>query len=137
MIGTLSNDVLDSLFESIPFEFSVIDVNDKVLAWNKHDTRIFKRPAGVLGRDVRNCHPKKSVHLVEKILNEMKSGKRDLARFWIDLALDPENKNNKSKILIEYYALRNQSGNYLGCLELSRDITDIQAISGEKRLIDD
>jgi DUF438 domain-containing protein len=136
MIGTLSNDILDSLFETIPFEFSVIDANDKVLAWNKHDTRIFKRPAGVIGRDVRNCHPNKSVHLVEKILDEMKSRKRDFARFWIDLALDSENKEKKSKILIEYYALRDKSGNYLGCLELTRNITEIQKLSGEKRLLD-
>ena len=103
MIGTLSNNLLDILLETFPFEFSVIDANDKVLAWNKHDTRIFKRPVGVIGRDVRNCHPKKSVHLVEKILDEMKNGERDLARFWIDLALDQENKDKKSKILIEYY----------------------------------
>jgi DUF438 domain-containing protein len=137
MIGTLSKEIVDSLFETIPFEFSVIDANDKVLAWNKHDTRIFKRPVGVIGRDVRNCHPKKSVHLVEKILVEMKSGKRDLARFWIDLALDPDNQNKKSKVLIEYYALRDETGNYLGCLELSRNITEIQTLSGEKRLLDD
>jgi len=137
MVGTLSKEILDSLFETIPFEFSVLDANDKVLAWNKHDTRIFKRPAGVIGRDVRNCHPKKSVHLVEKILDEMKSGTRNLARFWIDLALDPENKNKKSKILIEYYVLRDEAGNYLGCLELSRNITEIQRLSGEKRLLDD
>jgi DUF438 domain-containing protein len=137
MIGSLSSDIWDSLHETIPFEFSVIDANDKVLAWNKHDTRIFKRPIGVIGRDVRNCHPKKSVHLVEKILDEMKSGKRDLARFWIDLALDSENKDKKSKVLIEYYALRDKSGIYLGCLELSRNITEIQTLSGEKRLLDD
>lgn len=137
MVGTLSKEIVDSLFETIPFEFSVLDANDKVLAWNKHDSRIFKRPAGVVGRDVRNCHPKKSVHLVEKILDEMKGGKRDLARFWIDLALDAENKEKKSKILIEYYALRDEAGNYLGCMELSRNITEIQALSGEKRLLDD
>ncbi len=137
MIGTLSNDILDSLFETIPFEFSVIDADDKVLAWNKHDTRIFKRPVSVIGRDVRNCHPKESLHLVEKILDEMKNGKRDFARFWIDLSLDSENKDKKSKILIEYYALRNESGNYLGCIELSYNITEIQTIRGEKRLLDD
>jgi DUF438 domain-containing protein len=137
MIGTLSKEIVDSLFETIPFEFSVIDANDRVLAWNKHDTRIFKRPVGVIGRDVRNCHPSKSVHLVEKILDEMKSGKRDLARFWIDLALDPDNQHKKSKVLIEYYALRDETGNYLGCLEFSRNITEIQALSGEKRLLDD
>ena len=137
MIGTLSKEILDSIIETIPFEFSVIDANDKVLAWNKHDTRIFKRPVGVIGKNVRSCHPPKSVHLVEKILTEMKQGKRDLARFWIDLALDSENKDKKSKILIEYYALRDKSANYLGCLEISRDISEIQKISGEKRLLDD
>ena len=137
MVGTLKKEIVDSLFETIPFEFSVIDANDKVLAWNKHDTRIFKRPKGVIGRDVRNCHPKKSVHLVEKILDEMKSGKRDFARFWIDLALDSDEKDKKSKVLIEYYALRDDAGNYVGCMELSRNITEIQALHGEKRLLDD
>ena len=137
MIGILSKEILDSLFETIPFEFSVVDANDKVLAWNKHDSRIFKRPKGVIGKDVRYCHPKKSVHLVEKIIDEMKSGKRDLARFWIDLSLDENNENEKSKILIEYYALRNDTGDYHGCIELSRNITEIQKLSGEKKLLDD
>ena len=116
----------------MPLEFSVLDANDKVLAWNKHETRIFKRPVSVVGRDVRNCHPKKSLDKVEKILNEMKEGKRDKARFWIDL----EKNNEKRKILIEYYALRNENGKYLGCLEATQDITEIQTLKGEKRLLD-
>ena len=61
MIGKLPENVLDAVIETIPIEFSVVDENDKVLAWNKHETRIFKRPEGVIGRDVHNCHPKKSV----------------------------------------------------------------------------
>ena len=59
MIGKLSEDILQTLLEAIPVEFSVIDKNEKVLAWNKHSTRIFKRPEAVIGQDVRNCHPKK------------------------------------------------------------------------------
>jgi len=137
MIGKLSQEVLDSLFETIPFEFSVLDSDDKVLAWNKHDTRIFKRPKGVIGRDVRDCHPKKSVHLVEKIISEMKSGDRNLARFWIDLSLNENNRDEKSKILIEYYALRNAAGDYLGCIEISQNIAAIQKLSGQKTLLDD
>ena len=132
MIGSISKEILDSLLETIPLEFSVLDANDKVLAWNKHETRVFKRPVGVVGRDVRNCHPKKSLDKVEKILNEMKEGKRDKARFWIDL----EKNNEKRKILIEYYALRNENGKYLGCLEATQDITEIQTLKGEKRLLD-
>ncbi|MCD6571902.1 MAG: PAS domain-containing protein [Thermoplasmata archaeon] len=132
MIGSLPKEILDSLLETMPLEFSVLDANDKVLVWNKHETRIFKRPVGVVGRDVRNCHPKKSLDKVEKILNEMKEGKRDKARFWIDL----EKNNEKRKILIEYYALRDENGKYLGCLEATQDITEIQTLKGEKRLLD-
>lgn len=135
MIGELSYEMIDCMLETLPFEFSIVDSDDKVLAWNKHDTRLFKRPKGVLGKDVRNCHPKKSLHMVEKIVQEMKDGDRDKARFWIDLKLSNDEKKNK--ILIEYYALRNSDGRYLGCMEVSKDITEIQMIKGERRLLDE
>jgi len=79
MIGKLNEKVLEALLETIPVDFSIVDENNKVLAWNKHDSRIFKRPVSVIGRDVRNCHPKKSLAMVERILEEMKSGKRNKA----------------------------------------------------------
>lgn len=134
MIGKLSDDALDSLLETIPVQLSVIDEDDKVIGWNKHETRIFKRPIGVIGKDVRNCHPKKSLNTVEQILKEMKEGKREKASFWIDLPIG-ENKE-EHKILIQYLALRNEVGRYLGCLETAQDISDIQKITGEKRLLD-
>ena len=133
MIGDLKKEMLDTLLETLPIEFSIVDANDQVLAWNKHETRIFKRPKGVLGRNVRNCHPKQSLDKVEKILSEMKSGKRDKAQFWIDLNL--EGKQEPQKILIEYHALRNVSGEYLGCLEASQNITEILKLKGQKRLL--
>jgi PAS domain S-box-containing protein len=134
MIGKLSEDVLETVLETLPVEFSVLDEDDKVLAWNKHETRIFKRPEGVVGKNVRNCHPKKSLDKVEQILSEMKSGKRDKASFWLDLPLGKNGE--KHKVMIEYFALRDKDGNYLGCLEASQDITDIQKMEGEKRLLD-
>jgi DUF438 domain-containing protein len=134
MIGKLPENVLEAVLETVPIEFSVLDSDDKVLAWNKHETRIFKRPAAALGRDVADCHPKNSLAKVEKIIQEMKEGKREKARFWIDLPIGP--KSEKQKILIEYYALRGSEGEYLGCLEASRNITELQLISGEKRLLD-
>ena len=134
MIGKLPEDILQAVLETIPLEFSVIDKNEKVLAWNKHATRIFKRPEAVVGRDVRNCHPKKSLGKVEQILQEMKAGKRDKARFYIDLPLGPNQE--KQKVLIEYYALRDEQGKYLGCLEASQNIAEMQKLSGEKRLFD-
>src|SRR6056297_246878 len=133
MIGKISDKHLESILETLPVEFSVLDKEDNVLAWNKHETRIFKRPEAVVGRNVRNCHPKKSISKVEQILKEMKDGIRNKARFWIDMVLDDDKQH---KIMIEYYALRNQQGDYMGCLESSQDITDIQSLQGEKRLLD-
>jgi uncharacterized protein len=133
MIGKLPDNILQAILETIPLEFSVIDKNEKVLAWNKHTTRIFKRPEAVVGRDVRNCHPKKSLGKVEQILEEMKAGKRDKARFYIDLPLGPNQE--KQKVLIEYYALRDAQGKYLGCLEASQNIAELQKLTGEKRLL--
>jgi len=134
MIGNPNKDELEAILETIPLEFSVLDKNDKVLAWNKHDTRIFKRPEGALGRDVRKCHPPKSLDKVEQIISEMKANKREKAEFWIDLPIGKGGA--KRKVYIRYLALRNKNGEYLGCLEASMDITDIQKIKGEKRLID-
>ena len=133
MIGTLDEKHLQTMLETIPIEFSVLDKDDKVLAWNKHESRVFKRPEAVVGRDVRNCHPKKSLSKVEQILSEMKQGSREKARFWIDVKLDD---GKLHKIMIEYYALRNKDGSYLGCLEASQDVTDIQSLQGQNRLID-
>lgn len=132
MIGTLKEDVMEAVLEVLPVEFSIVDKDDKVLAWNKHETRMFKRPEAVVGRNVRNCHPSKSVEKVVTILSEMKAGKRDKARFWIDLG----EGETKRKIIIEYYALRSHSGEYLGCLEASQDVTEIRGLQGQKRILD-
>jgi hypothetical protein len=134
MIGEIPKKVLEAVLETIPIEFSIVDKDDDVLAWNKHATRIFKRPEAVVGRNVRNCHPPKSLGKVETILSEMKAGTRDRARFWIDLPIGEGGK--KQKVLIEYYALRSPVGEYLGCIECSQNIADIQSLSGEKKLLD-
>lgn len=134
MKGDIPKEVLDALLETLPLEFSVLDADDNVLAWNRHATRIFKRPDAVVGRNVRNCHPQKSLGKVETILSEMKAGSRDTARFWIDLPIGPGGA--QQKVLIEYFALRSPDGKYLGCLEASQNIGALQAITGEKRLLD-
>lgn len=133
MIGSLDDKHLQAVLETMPIEISVLDKNDKVLAWNKHESRVFKRPKSVVGRDVRNCHPEKSLSKVEQIINEMKEGTRQKARFWIDMRLAD---GKQHKIMIEYYALRDKDGSYLGCLEASQDVTEIQSLQGEKRLLD-
>ena len=128
MIENLSKEQLEGILEAIPVEISFVDENDLVKLWNKHETRIFKRPISVIGKSVQNCHPKQSVDKVNTVLSDLKSGKRDFAEFWIDL--------RGRKIYIRYFAVRDKDGKYLGTLEVGQDITDIKQIEGEKRLLE-
>ncbi len=128
MIENLSQEQLAGILEAIPVEISFVDENDSVRFWNKHETRIFKRPVSVIGKSLQNCHPKDSVDKVNQILSDFKSGKRDSAEFWINL--------KDRKVYIRYFAVRDKTGKYLGTLEASQDITEIKEIEGEKRLVE-
>jgi DUF438 domain-containing protein len=132
VIGKLTEPVLAALLDTLPVEFSITDAEDKVVAWNKHETRLFRRSQNVLGRDVRACHPKQSLEKVERILSEMRAGTRDSAEFWIDMTVD----GKPEKILIQYFALRDSAKKFLGCLECSQKINHIKSLSGQKRLLD-
>ena len=134
LFDQMDNEMVKALIETIPAEISVIDASDEVVGWNKHETRLFKRPMTSMGLNFRECHPEKSLHMVERIVGEMKRGERDTARFWIDLAVPTDTK--KHKILIEFFALRDASKRYLGCLEFMQDVEDIRHLEGEKRLLD-
>ena len=127
MIENLSKETLEAMLNSLPVEISFVDEDDVVRYFNKDGDRIFPRPRSVIGRKVQDCHPRKSVDKVQQILEEMKAGTRDVAEFWIDL--------KGRKVYIRYFAVRDADANYLGCLEVSQDITDIQKIKGEKRLL--
>jgi len=128
MIENLSQEQLAGILEAIPVELSFVDENDLVKFWNKHETRIFKRPASVIGKSVQDCHPKQSVDKVNQLLSDFKSGRQDSAEFWIDL--------KGRKVYIRYFAVRDKGGRYLGTLEATQDITEIQKIEGEKRLLE-
>jgi hypothetical protein len=133
MIDRMNEDVLKAVLETIPQEITVIDHNDEVIGWNKHETRLFHRPITSMGVNFRNCHPKESLDKVEAIVNEMRDQKRDKARFWIDLPIGPDKE--KHKILIEFFALRDPQGKYLGCLECTQDVEDIRKLEGQQRLL--
>ncbi|MCK4422137.1 DUF438 domain-containing protein [candidate division WOR-3 bacterium] len=128
MIENLSKEQLEGILEVIPLEISFVDENDLVGFWNKHETRIFKRPLSVIGKSVQNCHPKDSVDKVNQILSDFKSGKQDSAEFWIGLG--------GRKVYIRYFAVRDKTGRYLGTLEATQNITAIMKIDGEKRLLE-
>lgn len=128
MIENLNREQLEGILEAIPVEISFVDENDLVKLWNKHETRIFKRPISVIGKSVQNCHPKQSVDKVNQILSDFKSGRRDSVEFWINLG--------EKKVYIRYFAVRDKAGKYLGTLEATQDITGIKKIEGEKRLLE-
>ena len=127
MIENLHQEQLAGILEAIPIEISFVDEDDLVKFWNKHETRIFKRPVSVIGQSVQNCHPKHSVDKVNQILSDFKGGSRDSAEFWINLG--------EKKVYIRYFAVRNKDGRYLGTLETTQDITEIKKIEGERRLL--
>jgi PAS domain S-box-containing protein len=134
MIDRMSESVVKAIFETVPAEITVIDANDEVIGWNKHGSRIFKRPLTAMGRNFRDCHPQETLHRVLQIVDEMKSGARDKARFWIDLPIGP--KQEKHKILIEFFALRDDRGRYIGCMEVTQDVEEIRHLEGSRRLLD-
>ena len=129
MLENFSFETLETILDTLPVEMSFVDTNDTVRYYSKGDKRIFKRNPAVIGKKVQNCHPQKSLYKVEQVVSELKAGKRDVAEFWIDL--------HGRKIYIRYFPVRNKQGEYLGILEVSQDITDIQKIKGEKRLLDE
>lgn len=126
--GTLPVDVLDRMLRTLPLDLSFVDADDRVAYYTDSEHRIFPRSEGVIGRNVRNCHPPKSVHMVEEILARFKAGERDMAAFWIELG---------GRFLhIRYYAVRDAQGTYKGCLEVAQDVTEIRALTGQRRLLD-
>jgi len=126
--GTLSKDEVEAILDSLPVDVTFVDKEDTVKYFSKSKERIFVRTEAVIGRKVQQCHPQKSVHVVNKILDSFKSGKKDVAEFWVQ-------KDNRL-IHIRYFAMRNREGKYLGTLEVTQDITDLKKIEGEKRLLD-
>ncbi|MEM3492738.1 MAG: DUF438 domain-containing protein [Thermoplasmata archaeon] len=126
--GKLSVEELEAILNSLPVDISFVDREDTVRYYNDTKERIFPRTKAVIGRKVQNCHPQKSLEKVNTILNDFRAGKREKAEFWINL--------KGRQIYIRYFPVRNKKGEYLGCLEVTQDITEIKKIEGEKRLLD-
>lgn len=125
--GSLSVAELTALLNTIPFDLTFVDKDDTVRFFTQGKERIFARNRAILGRKVQNCHPPSSVHIVEQILSDFKSGKQDQAAFWITMA--------GKFIHIEYFALRDENGSYLGTMEVSQDLTEKRKLQGEQRLL--
>jgi len=127
--GNLEPRELWAMLDALPLDITFVDKDDTVRYFSQGTERIFPRTKSVIGRKVVNCHPPASMHIVEKMLDDFKAGRKDHEDFWLHL--------HGKFILIRYYAVRSPEGEYLGTLEVTQDIAPIQAITGEKRLVSD
>ena len=127
--GYMTPEQVNLLLRFLPIDITYVDENDKVIFYNRGDDRVFKRSKGIIGREVKFCHPPKSVDMVIRIVDEFKAGTKDVAEFWF---------NFKGRVIhVRYFAVRDNDKTYRGVIEMSQDITDIQKLEGQKRLLDD
>jgi len=125
--GFLSVPELSRLLDILPIDITFVGADDTVRYFSQGSERVFPRTKAIIGRNVKNCHPPASVHIVEGIIEDFKNGKKDHEDFWIKLG--------DKFVYIRYFAVRDEAGKYLGVLEVTQDIKPIQAIEGEKRLV--
>ncbi len=126
--GLLTSEQIRLVFNHLPVDITFVDENNKVKYFSAPEKRIFRRTNSIIGRDVKNCHPHESVHVVNQIVEAFRNGEKDRASFWI--------QKNGEFILIQYFAVRDEQGNYKGVVEVSQEITEIRNLQGEKRLLD-
>jgi DUF438 domain-containing protein len=126
--GRLSLEQVDRILRHLPIEISFVDADGFVRYYSETEERLFPRTPGAIGRHVENCHPPKSVHMVKEILLKFADGERDVAEFWIEM--------QGRFIHIRYFAVRNQVKEYLGCLEVTQDVTEIRGLKGQRRLLE-
>jgi len=125
--GSFSAEEIMTILNTLPVDITFVDKDDKVKYFSQSAERIFQRNRAILNRDVRHCHPSASAHIVDKIIDDFKSGRQNSAPFWINMG--------GRMIHIEYFALRNDKGEYLGTLEVSHNITPYRGLEGEQRIL--
>lgn len=126
--GYLTPKQVNSIFRLLPVDITYVNEDDQVVFYNRGDERVFPRSAGIIGREVKFCHPPKSVDQVIKILEEFKAGTQDIAEFWIEF--------KGQFVHIQYFAVRDEDGTYRGVIEMSQDVTRARELTGEQRLLD-
>lgn len=126
--GSFDIKQLEALFLHIPIDITFVDADDKVAFFSHSPNRVFERNRSIIGRDVRMCHPPGSVHIVEQIMSDFKSGKENKAVFWMSNFMG-------RFIYIEYSAVRDKDNNYLGVVEVTQDITAMRKLEGDQRLL--
>jgi DUF438 domain-containing protein len=127
--GALTAQEVNLLLTHLPVDLTYVDKDDTVRFFSQTRERIFPRSPAIIGRRVQKCHPPASVHRVQRILDDFRAGRRDVAEFWIQM--------QGKFIHIRYFAVRDEQGEYQGTLEVTQDVTRIRELEGERRLLDD
>lgn len=125
--GKLTLEQINLIYQHMPMDFSFVDENDLVQFYTDTTHRIFPRSAGVIGRNVMNCHPRESLHTVQEIIEAFRSGRQDRAEFWLEMG--------EKFIYILYIAVRDKDGNFRGVLEMMQDVAHIRSLTGQRRLL--
>jgi len=126
--GHLTPEQINLLLTHLPLDLSFVNEDDEVAYYSQTKERIFPRSPGVIGRRVQKCHPPKSLHIVQRIIDEFRAGKRDVAGFWIQM---------KGRFIhIRYFAVRDSHGRFKGTLEVAQDVSEIRKLEGEQRILD-
>ena len=126
--GSLSLEHLKAMFAVMPVDMTLVGADDRVKFFSEGQNRVFARPLTIIGRLVQHCHPPSSVDVVERILGDFKSGRQSVAEFWIEM--------HGRFVHIRYFALRDEKQAYLGCLEVTQDLTRERKLEGERRLLE-
>jgi len=126
--GWMTTEQIDLMLQNLPIDISFVDEYDRVLYYSDNPERIFPRSPGVIGRNVANCHPPKSVHIVQRIVQAFRNKEKKVAEFWLELG--------GKFVHIRYFPVYDKEGNYRGTLEVSQDVTGIRALQGQRRLLD-
>ncbi len=125
--GMLTAEEINSILNTVPVDMTFVGADNRVKYFTQGKERIFERPLTIIGREVKNCHPPKSVHIVEQIVEDLRTGKKEHEDFWIRMG--------EAFVYIRYFTVRSKQGEFLGVLEVSQDIKPITELEGEKRLM--
>ena len=126
--GNVSVEQLHAVLSTLPLDLTFVDADDRVAFFTEGPDRIFARSRAIIGRKVQNCHPPRSVEIVDRILADFRAGRQNVAEFWINF--------HGKFVHIRYFAVRDKSGSYLGTVELTQDIVPLRQLEGERRLLE-
>lgn len=127
-VGEMTLKQINLMLNGLPLDISFVDENDTVLYYSGGKERLFPRSPGVIGRKVMNCHPPKSAHIVQKIVDSFRNHEKTEAEFYFQM--------KETFVHIRYFPVYDENNNYRGVIEVSQDITDIRKLEGEKKLLD-